>query len=357
MILAADPNAGLSCNISETISCAKVGITWQANLLGFPNAFLGLIAEPVVITIAVAGLGGVRFPRWFMNSAMAVYAIGLGFAYWLFFQAYFVIGALCPWCLLITVTTTTVFASLLRVNLSDNTFGLSPRAYERARYLLRIGVDIWATVLIITVLAGVGLLAVRVAQERAVRPVGATAETPIDVRLLSATHKDLAAEVAAGRFRQDLYYRLNVIELRVPPLRERREDIGLLTERMLARLAQGSGLPCAKLSSEALDKLKSYRFPGNVRELENMLERAYTLCEDDRITTSDLRLADSVPISENGEANLAQIDNLEDYLEAIERKLIMQALEETRWNRTAAAQRLGLSFRSMRYRLKKLGID
>jgi uncharacterized membrane protein len=153
VVLAADPNAGLSCNISETISCAKVGVSWQANLLGFPNAFLGLIAEPVVITIAVAGLGGVHFPRWFMNSAMAVYAVGLGFAYWLFFQAYFVIGAMCPWCLLITATTTTVFASLLRVNLSDNTFGLSPRAYERARYLLRIGVDIWATVLIITVLA------------------------------------------------------------------------------------------------------------------------------------------------------------------------------------------------------------
>ena len=153
VVLAADPNAGLSCNISETISCAKVGITWQANLLGFPNAFLGLIAEPVVITIAVAGLGGVRFPRWFMNSAMAVYAVGLGFAYWLFFQAYFVIGAMCPWCLLITATTTTVFASLLRVNLSDNTFGLSPRAHERALYLLRIGADFWGTVLIIAILA------------------------------------------------------------------------------------------------------------------------------------------------------------------------------------------------------------
>ena len=153
VVLAADPNAGLSCNISETISCAKVGITWQANLLGFPNAFLGLIAEPVVITIAVAGLGGVRFPRWFMNSAMAVYAIGLAFAYWLFFQAYFVIGAMCPWCLLITATTTTVFASLLRVNLSDNTFGLSPRAHERVLYLLRIGADIWGTVLIVAVLA------------------------------------------------------------------------------------------------------------------------------------------------------------------------------------------------------------
>jgi len=153
LTLAADPNAALSCNITETISCAKVGVTWQANLLGFPNAFIGLISEPVVITIAVAALAGVRFPRWFMNTAMVVYSVGLAFAYWLFFQAYFVIGAMCPWCLLITATTTTVFASLLRVNLSDNTFGLSPRAYERARYLLRIGVDIWATVLILAILA------------------------------------------------------------------------------------------------------------------------------------------------------------------------------------------------------------
>ncbi len=154
VVLAADPNAALSCNISSTISCAKVGVTWQANLLGFPNAFIGLIAEPVVITIAVAALGGVRFPRWFMNTAMAVYSIGLAFAYWLFFQAYFVIGAMCPWCLLITATTTTVFMSLLRVNLADNTLGLSARAHGRATYLLRIGVDIWATVLILAILGG-----------------------------------------------------------------------------------------------------------------------------------------------------------------------------------------------------------
>ena len=197
----------------------------------------------------------------------------------------------------------------------------------------------------------------RAIQEKAVRAVGGQQELIVDVRILCATHKDLAGEVAAGRFRQDLYYRLNVIELRVPALRERREDISLLADIMLKRLADGTGLSPAKLDDDALEKLKSYRFPGNVRELENMLERAYTLCEDDRITTSDLRLADSVPISENGEVSIAQIDNLEDYLEAIERKLIMQALEETRWNRTAAAQRLGLSFRSMRYRLKKLGID
>ncbi|MGE6792631.1 Two-component response regulator PilR [Pseudomonas guineae] len=197
----------------------------------------------------------------------------------------------------------------------------------------------------------------RAIQEKAVRAVGGQQELIVDVRILCATHKDLAGEVAAERFRQDLYYRLNVIELRVPALRERREDIALLTDSVLKRLAEGTGISAAKLDDDALEKLKSYRFPGNVRELENMLERAYTLCEDDRITASDLRLADCNPNSENGESNLAQIDNLEDHLEIIERKLIMQALEETRWNRTAAAQRLGLSFRSMRYRLKKLGID
>jgi two-component system response regulator PilR (NtrC family) len=197
----------------------------------------------------------------------------------------------------------------------------------------------------------------RAIQEKAVRAVGGQQELIVDVRILCATHKDLAGEVAAERFRQDLYYRLNVIELHVPALRERREDIALLADHMLKRLAEGTGLSPAKLDEDALEKLKSYRFPGNVRELENMLERAYTLCEDDHITASDLRLADCNPVGENGETSLAQIDNLEDHLEAIERKLIMQALEETRWNRTAAAQRLGLSFRSMRYRLKKLGID
>ena len=154
IVLAADPDAALSCNITDTISCAKVGVSWQANLLGFPNAFLGLMAEPVVITIAVAGLAGVLFPRWFRNAAMVVYSIGLIFAYWLFFQAYFVIGALCPWCLLVTVTTTTVFASLLRVNLLDNTFRLPPRAYERVAWALRVGIDIWITILVIALLAG-----------------------------------------------------------------------------------------------------------------------------------------------------------------------------------------------------------
>ena len=193
--------------------------------------------------------------------------------------------------------------------------------------------------------------------EKAVRAGGGQQEVAVDVRILCATHKDLAAEVGAGRFRQDLYYRLNVIELRVPPLRERREDIPLLAERILKRLAGDTGLPAARLTGDAQEKLKNYRFPGNVRELENMLERAYTLCEDDQIQPHDLRLADAPGASQEGAASLSEIDNLEDYLEDIERKLIMQALEETRWNRTAAAQRLGLTFRSMRYRLKKLGID
>jgi two-component system response regulator PilR (NtrC family) len=197
----------------------------------------------------------------------------------------------------------------------------------------------------------------RAIQEKAVRPVGGQQEVALDVRILSATHKDLAAEVASDRFRQDLFYRLNVIELRVPPLRERREDIAELCATVLKRLASESQQDIAQLTDDALAKLKSYRFPGNVRELENMLERAYTLCEDNLIKPSDLRLADTPQSTSNGEASLANISNLEDHLEEIERKLIMQALEETRWNRTAAAERLGLSFRSMRYRLKKLGID
>ncbi|WP_374381865.1 sigma-54-dependent transcriptional regulator [Pseudomonas fluvialis] len=203
---------------------------------------------------------------------------------------------------------------------------------------------------------GMQVKLLRAIQEKAVRAVGGQQEMLVDVRILCATHKDLAAEVAAGRFRQDLFYRLNVIELRVPPLRERREDIPLLANVLLQRLNQCSHNN-VQLSEDAIAKLQSYRFPGNVRELENMLERAYTLCEHERIEARDLRLADSSLPSDGGETSLALVDNLEDYLEAIERKLIMQALEETRWNRTAAAERLGMSFRSMRYRLKKLGID
>ena len=197
----------------------------------------------------------------------------------------------------------------------------------------------------------------RAIQEKAVRSIGGQQETVVDVRILCATHKDLEAEVAAGRFRQDLYYRLNVIELRVPSLRERRDDIEALATHMLQRLASGSGQTAARLHPQALEALKRYRFPGNVRELENVLERAHTLCENQLIEAEDLRLSEGHGAVEGGIADLTQIDNLEDYLENVERKLILQALEETRWNRTAAAQRLSLSFRSMRYRLKKLGLD
>ncbi|WP_095152626.1 sigma-54 dependent transcriptional regulator [Pseudomonas sp. Irchel s3b5] len=197
----------------------------------------------------------------------------------------------------------------------------------------------------------------RAIQEKAVRRVGGQQETLVDVRILCATHKDLDAEVAAERFRQDLYYRLNVIEIRVPPLRERRDDIETLSSHMLKRLVADTGQPAAKLHPQALDALKSYRFPGNVRELENMLERAHTLCENKQIEASDLRLAEGNCAVEGGLPDLTQIDNLETYLENVERQLLLQALEETRWNRTAAAQRLNLSFRSMRYRLKKLGLD
>ena len=210
----------------------------------------------------------------------------------------------------------------------------------------------------------------RALQEKAIRPVGSQQEQVVDVRILSATHKNLANEVAAERFRQDLYYRLNVIELAVPPLRERPEDIGLLSESILQRLSAGDSP--VHLHAEALNKLQGYRFSGNVRELENMLERAYTLAEGEFIHADDLQFQQAVlhKTSDNSVANAApepaampaaqpleRVDNLEDHLEDIERKLITQALEETRWNRTAAAERLGLSFRSLRYRLKKLGID
>jgi uncharacterized membrane protein len=153
--LAADPFVDLGCNISSTISCSTVGLTWQANLLGFPNAFLGLIAEPVVITIAVAALGGVRFPKWFMLSAQVVYSIGLVFAYWLFYQAYFVIGAMCPWCMLITVTTTLVFASMTRVNILEGNFGATTR--NRLERPLRLGMDAAGVVVILGIMAAMVL--------------------------------------------------------------------------------------------------------------------------------------------------------------------------------------------------------
>ena len=195
----------------------------------------------------------------------------------------------------------------------------------------------------------------RAIQEKAVRPVGTQQEEPVNVRLLCATHKDLALEVAEGRFRQDLFYRLNVIELRVPPLRERREDIPLMAERILRQLAQRSGLDEPSVHPACMERLSGYHFPGNVRELENILERAFTLCEGDTIMAEDIQL-NSNPLPAD-EADLGQIDSLEDFLDDIERKALTQALEESRWNKTAAARRLGLTFRSLRYRLKKLGLE
>lgn len=152
--LAKDPAANLACNINSRISCGTVGISWQAHLLGFPNAFLGMLAEPVVITIAVASLAGVRFPRGFMLAAQVVYTIGVTFAYWLFFQALYRIGALCPWCLLVTLSTTLVFASLTHVNIRDNNLFLPARAHEAAKAALRMGIDIAFVTLWLAVVAG-----------------------------------------------------------------------------------------------------------------------------------------------------------------------------------------------------------
>ncbi|HDZ57082.1 MAG TPA: sigma-54-dependent Fis family transcriptional regulator [Pseudomonas xinjiangensis] len=197
----------------------------------------------------------------------------------------------------------------------------------------------------------------RAIQEKAVRPLGTQQEETVDIRLLCATHKDLAAEVAEGRFRQDLFYRINVIELSVPPLRKRREDIPLLAGHILQQLASRNDLPCAKLTPACLELLCNYRFPGNVRELENMLERAFTLSEGQQIDSDDILLSGIPAASDSPQTSLSQIDSLEDFLDDIERKAIVQALEETRWNKTAAAKRLGLTFRSLRYRLKKLGLE
>jgi len=199
----------------------------------------------------------------------------------------------------------------------------------------------------------------RAIQEKRVRPVGATEEIPVDVRILSATHKDLKALVAEGRFRQDLYYRINVIELRVPPLRERREDIPLLAERILARLSGEMGLETLRLTPGAIEALRRYPFPGNVRELENVLERAAALCDKDTIDAADLDL----PRTETNTTAAAALPipdgpfSLEDYLDDIARRTILDTLEQTRWNRSKAARRLGMTLRQLQYRLQKWGLD
>ncbi|MBX3725695.1 MAG: sigma-54-dependent Fis family transcriptional regulator [Xanthomonadales bacterium] len=253
----------------------------------------------------------------------------------------------------------------------------------------------------------------RAIQEKAIRPIGANVEQPVDVRLISATHKSLHQLVERGAFRQDLYYRINVIELPMPPLRERREDIPILARHILGKLDPGGRV---ELSAEAMDALRGYGFPGNIRELENVLERAMALCDGDRIGVDDLHLPQASPVPgaqaaqpgmaagtvvmtgaaampSPGAANLgpgwgsgggafapgvpvpAQVPvaappagaagaaepgrdaPLEDYIEQLERDRIMKALEANRYNKTKTAQALGITFRALRYRLKKLGIE
>ena len=204
----------------------------------------------------------------------------------------------------------------------------------------------------------------RAIQEKAIRKVGSNDEVAIDVRILSATHKDLAKEVEKERFRNDLFYRINVIELKVPPLRERQKDIPLLADFSLAKLAQEWQLEKPTLSKEAEQVLNNYPFPGNVRELENTLERAFTLCEGNTIQAEDLQLTPTPSPNKNSTNNSTPASSLEmafgqldQYLEEIEKDAISLALEKTRWNKTAAAELLGISFRQIRHRLKKLGMD
>ncbi|MEW8143942.1 MAG: helix-turn-helix domain-containing protein, partial [Candidatus Thiodiazotropha endolucinida] len=176
------------------------------------------------------------------------------------------------------------------------------------------------------------------------------------VRIISATHKDLTELVENGEFRQDLFYRINVIELPLPPLRERSEDIPLLAQHFLTRMAREAGTNKSKLSQSALRKLKGYGFPGNIRELENILERSVTLLEGSELLEDDLHLPESnqmkaVPAAESTGQPLG------DKMEQVERQAIIEALEKTRWNRTAAAKKLGMTLRSLRYRLEKFGIE
>jgi two-component system response regulator PilR (NtrC family) len=195
----------------------------------------------------------------------------------------------------------------------------------------------------------------RAIQEKAVRSVGAQQEVSVDVRILSATHKDLGALVRDGRFRQDLYYRINVIEVTVPALRDRPEDIPELVDHILGMLTP-QGEPKLVLSRAAMNALMEYDFPGNVREIENILERALTLSEGQVIQEQDLQLparAMSLPDPAGAQAQ----QSLDPFLTDLERQAIVQALEKTRYNKTAAAKLLGISFRALRYRLKKLGLD
>ncbi len=204
----------------------------------------------------------------------------------------------------------------------------------------------------------------RAIQEKAVRPVGSQQEVAVDVRILSATHKNLHELVRTGAFRQDLYYRLNVIELVIPPLRERAEDIPTLAAHLATKLSTGHPLP---LTPQALATLKKYGFPGNVRELENIMERALTLCEGDEIDVADLHLPGqaSLHLVEEPVEGPAPFEtpsytgeqSLDEHLAQVERAAIEKALRDTHQNKTAAARELGITFRALRYKLEKLGIE
>jgi len=193
----------------------------------------------------------------------------------------------------------------------------------------------------------------RVIQEKSVRPIGEQRETPIDVRILSATHKNLSSLVAEGGFREDLYYRVNVIEMRVPALRERPEDIPELAETILRRLARRMKIEEPALAPGAIEALQRYAFPGNVRELENILERALALSAGGVIAAGDLQLREA-PVTASAPGTTGPLG---EQLEDIERDAILKALEQTRYNKTAAAKLLGMTFRALRYRIKKLGLE
>ena len=215
----------------------------------------------------------------------------------------------------------------------------------------------------------------RVIRERAVRPIGAVSEAPVNVRIVSATHRDLGEEVHAGRFRQDLFYRLNVIGIRLPPLRERIADLPLICAAVLERIARDAGvLPVPRLSGAALQRLSTYAFPGNVRELENLLQRALALSGGEVIEREELGLPDSLvpePVApaldelpprpaplppEPSSLAVPLPSDLQAYLDAVERDMLVRALERYRYNRTAAGASMGLSLRQMRYRMARLGV-
>ena len=201
----------------------------------------------------------------------------------------------------------------------------------------------------------------RVIQEKKVRPVGETREIPVDVRILSATHRRLDEMVKTGRFREDLYYLINVIELRVPALRERLDDVPQLVEVLVDKVSRHIGVPRPAISDAAMAKLLDYSYPGNVRELENILERAVTLCVGEVVRPEDIQLrhgaANAEPAEDDQDDEDGAGEGLEGQLAHIERDAIINALEQTRYNKTKAAELLGITFRQLRYRIKKLGIE